>query len=1048
MHGLVNTAVQILITSRFVASAWGTIKKDANVDEEEFVGMHAYPDEVTYALVASAMRHSVNIQRQITHMTDIAPLTPFRGFVRGLLMALLCVAAMSTIALAQETTGTITGTIVDAQGLALPGVSVTADGPRGVSQTTSNGAGAFTLPFLLPGDYSVEASLAGFQTAASPVVQVTVGQTISLAITLQVGNLAEVVQVTAVAPVIDTTSTTTGAVIDSDLLTNIPVGRRLASTLYLAPGVSSGGGTGASNPSIGGSSGLENLFVVDGANITNAGYGALGSYSIVFGSLGNGVTFDFIDQVQVKTGGYEAEFGQSTGGVVNVITKSGTNVFSGNLFSYFSPGGFSGENRQVQSRSGDPTVSIVDAGSNDVGMGFGLPLVRDRLFFYGSYNPQFDTTTLRAAGEHTLESLGDVARKRTTQGYSGKFTYQPNGANRLNLSLFGDPATGAMGPQRSSALLREDTAGFSRLSYGGNNQVLRYEAVPSSSWLMEFQYARANNKIVETPSVDSWSVVDLTGAVRSYSGGIGYYEQGNNGTNQQWSFKSTNVFAGHELRYGFLIEDIAYDNVIQRTGPTFTLPNGERTTTGALVYIYPDANLGRVYRVVRANTGNVRETTQTYASWFVQDSIRMGRLTLNPGLRYEQQSLVGNLADFSWTGNYAPRVGFVYDLRGDGRSRLYANWGRYFSKIPNDLAARALSADAGVTRADYYDANLTNPIPNGVSALNTTTHFIQAGLHPSDFDPDAKSTYMNESVFGYEWEIAPSTSLGLRYITRGFGRILEDVGTAPMAAYFLGLPGLDSVEYFITNVGPNTPTVAPELGASFESVVHDYDSLEATLDRRLRDNWSLQASYRWSRTYGNFEGFFRNDNGQSDPAITSLFDFPTNDPSYVGILRDLVGARGDIRYLGNAGNGPLPNDRTHDFKLYTYRNFENGLNLGLAFSGTSGAPLTAMAANPAYDNSGEIPETPRGGGIQTVDGFKTRVPFSTKTDFHADYGFDTGTGSRLVLVADVFNLFNQRSVTSYDYRTELSLGYENPDFGIANGFRSARSLRLGLRFDF
>src|SRR5207244_8863275 len=105
-----------------------------------------------------------------------------------------------------------------------------------------------------------------------------------------------------------------------------PVGRRFSDTLYLAPGVSSSGNLGSANPSIGGSSGLENQYVVDGVNITNGGYGALGSYSIVFGSLGNGTPYDFMQEVQVKTGGYEAEFGQATGGVINVVTKSGSNT--------------------------------------------------------------------------------------------------------------------------------------------------------------------------------------------------------------------------------------------------------------------------------------------------------------------------------------------------------------------------------------------------------------------------------------------------------------------------------------------------------------------------------------------------------------------------------------------------------------------------------------------------------------------------------------------------------------------------------------------------
>jgi hypothetical protein len=127
-----------------------------------------------------------------------------------------------------------------------------------------------------------------------------------------------------------------------------------------------------------------------------------------------------------------------------------------------------------------------------------------------------------------------------------------------------------------------------------------------------------------------------------------------------------------------------------------------------------------------------------------------------------------------------------------------------------------------------------------------------------------------------------------------------------MVAYDLGLPGTDSVAYILTNPSPATPTLAPELGAAFEDPIHSYDAVEFTLDRRFTGNWSATASYRWSRLNGTFEGFYREDNGQSDPGITSLYDFPTNDPSYTAIGVQQFGYSGDIRFLGEMGKGPLP----------------------------------------------------------------------------------------------------------------------------------------------
>src|SRR6185503_1633816 len=157
---------------------------------------------------------------------------------------------------------------------------------------------------------------------------------------------------------------------------------------------------------------------------------------------------------------------------------------------------------------------------------------------------------------------------------------------------------------------------------------------------------------------------------------------------------------------------------------------------------------------------------------------------------------------------------------------------------------------------------------------------------------------------------------------------------------------------------------------------HKYNSVELTLNRR-GSNWSAMTSYRFSTLRGNFEGFYRDDNGQSDPGISSLYDFPTNDPSYTSIGGKVYGYPGDIRYLGSS-NGILPLDRPHQVKLYGNRNWSSGLNIGGGINLASGKPLTPMAANPNYGSSGEIPEAARGTGIDTVDGFATRTPFESQ----------------------------------------------------------------------
>jgi outer membrane receptor protein involved in Fe transport len=961
----------------------------------------------------------------------------------------LLVASALPCAAQETTTGSISGRIVDAQGLAVPGVTVTITGPQGARSFVTDGAGRFYAPFLTPGTYTVAGELQGFKRVEQQNIAVRLGQQVDLQFTMQVGGLTETVEVTGGSPVVDMSTTTVGATLDEELLRAVPIGRRFSDTLFIVPGVSSGGGTGDANPSVSGGSGLENQYIVDGINISSSGFGALGSYSIVFGSLGNGLPFDFMKEVQVKTAGYEPEFGASTGGVTNVITKSGSNELRGTGFGYVRPEQLERDWNQITTING--TVNTTETRLWDAGAEAGAPIVRNKVFIFGAIDRVFERRTFIAPEDFPLRRLGEVARDREILNYAVKGTWQIAGGHRIDGSVFGDPANGDNGPQRASALLRQDISAFSELQeYGGHNQTVRYDGVLSPRWLLEGSIARSQNDIIEIPSVNDWSVEDRTVTPNIRTGGIGFFEQALDDRNLQYSAKSTHILeagGNHQVRYGITFEDIAYDSTINRTGPSFTLPNGVQTVTGANVQVLPDDTFGRIFRVTRANTSNVRDSRQDYLSLFAQDTWRIrDRLTVTGGVRWDRQKLIGNLADFTWDENIAPRIGATFDPLGTGRMKVFGNWGRFYAKIPNDLAVRALSADAGVTRADYFDASLTRPIPEGVLAAGATRHFIQAGLEASEFDPDMNGTSLDEVVVGAEFEALEGLNVGVRYINRRFNEIVEDIGTAPVAAFLTNQAG--DVEFFITNPSPATPVILPQFGASHEDPIHDYDAVEVHADKRFGDNWSLQSSYRWSRLEGTFEGFFRNDNGQSDPAITSLFDFPTNDPSYTAIAVPQFGARGDIRFLGAAGQGPLPNDRRHQFKVFGNYNFDFGLNLGVGLITNSGQPLTALAAHPVYENGGEIPEGPRGSGFETVDGFRTRTATEFTVDLHGDYAFRLGTGQRIVVLADVFNLFDNDQVVAYDDRTELTVVTPNPDFGARLRFQPPLQVRIGARFEF
>jgi hypothetical protein len=954
----------------------------------------------------------------------------------SLLLGLLLI---GSAAIAQETTsGSLRGRVSDAQNLAVPGATVSVTSAQGTKNFLTDSDGRFFAPYLTPGHYNVRVELAGFRPTEQRNIELRLGQRLDLALVLKVGDLKEDVEVLGAASGVDTTSTTAGSTLHGEVLDRVPIGRRFTDALYIAPGVSSGGGTGAANASISGGSGLENNFIIDGVNISDAGYGAAGSYSTTFKTLGNAITFDFVQEIQVKTAGFEAEFGQSTGGSLNVITKSGTNAFHGSLFGYFRPDGLESSYRQLSSANG--TVNTTGTSVKEVGFTVGGPIVKDRLFFFAAFNPQWESATLVAPTGFPLASLGEVPRDRRIMSYSSKVTYQLSERHRFDLSFFGDPSQGDEGPQRATALTGANTAGFSSLdAYGGNNQTLRYSGVLNPQFFVEASIGRATGVLREVASVDEWSFTDTTVTPNVRTGGIGRYESESNGERLQYSAKATYNLRKHTIRLGGLWEDISYLSVPDVTGPNFVLPGGQQAVTGAVYSAIPDPTFGKIYRVSSAYTANQLDTTQTYLTAFLQDTWQVtNRLTIRPGIRWEEQKLTGVGSGYTFTGAWSPRIGVTFDPTGKGRAKVYGNFGRFYTQYPQDLATRGFSALSAVNSADFFDAGLTRPIPNGVLAGNTLNHIVLSGTNPAQAVPGTKNTYNDEWLFGADYEVRPSLNVGLRYTRRDLRNVVEDVAPAAKVLYDLGIA--QNIVFTIANPKDGFPSTAPYNVGQHETFIRQYDAVELVAEKRLANRWSMQASYRWSKLYGDYEGFYRNDNNQSDPGLTSLADQPINDPSYTEVGTPRFGYRGDIRYLGRLGAGPLPNDRTHQFKVYASGGPFAGFNLGVGTIVGSGQPLTTFALS-------TIPMGPRGSGITTVDGRKDRTPTQYAFDFHADYSFHFGN-QRLQLMADVFNVFNLDGVLAYNPTYELSGHRLNPDYGTITAVQDPRQVRLGVRFEF
>ena len=360
---------------------------------------------------------------------------------------------------------------------------------------------------------------------------------------------------------------------------------------------------------------------------------------------------------------------------------------------------------------------------------------------------------------------------------------------------------------------------------------------------------------------------------------------------------------------------------------------------------------------------------------------------------------------------------------------MFGNFGLFYARMPNDLAARALSADDGISRADYFDASLTRPIPNGTvtqtspAATPVTNHFVLAGVGADTIDPEREALVHPTSSCSASSAKSCRTprrrALHLPQHRRACSRTSRTARWPPTTCGDAAACG--SVEYILTNPSSATPinpallAIAPQFGAvKFDDPVHKYDAVEFTLNRRMSNNWSMMASYRWSRLRGNFEGFYRDDNGQSDPGISSLYDFPTNDPTYTSIGVRQLGYRATSASSATP-NGILPLDRPHQVKLFGNYLFPWGLNLGVGLNLSSGKPLTPMAAEPELrPTAARFPTRRAASGIQTVDGFKTRTPFQSQFDLQAAYNLKLGGRNRITLMADIFNLFNQQTILDYD----------------------------------
>ena len=958
-----------------------------------------------------------------------------------LLLAAALLLAPGTYA---QTTGRIIGQILDAQGAALPGATVTVSSPnlQGTQTQVTDSEGNFRFLSLPPGRYMLKAELASFKPLEQRNVEVGLDRTVTMPLTMQLAGVTETVTVTATQTGVDTTSTVTGVNAGEDLFNRIPVRRDFYAVARVAPGTTED----TVGTAVYGSTGAENQYIIDGLNTTG----------VELGDKGKTLNFDFVQEVEVKTGGLSAEYGRMTGGVVNVITKSGSNLFKGSIFGFGEGGGLQSDDSTRDDRPAT-TTTVTDVTSRaDFGGELGGPLFRDRLWFFGAYNRALEdreTTVIRrlsAPGSPAIDTRVPTSINRHL--FAGKLTYKIAEGQTLSGTAMGDPT------ERDGAIFNisgPETTWKGQREFGATDVVAKYSGVFGSRFLLSGMVARHNESdTFAGPGRDIPQLIDLTVTPNTTEGGFGFF-QDQEFTRDVLKADASSYFGSHDLKFGVDREHIQAANHNYNGGAgqrIYRLVTGGRIYYRHRYYVNDraggyDRNVPSTWQIALPLTS---EPDSYNTSFYVQDSWKAGAgLTINAGVRWEAQDVRSRDREsaFKLHDNWAPRVGFVWDIARNNRSKLYANWGRFFESIPMDINIRAFGGEV-----QCFCYNFTPNASNFLQDPAAPRPESLLGGSTTPVDPDLKGQFLDEWLAGFEYDLGRNLVVGAKYARRDLGRVIEDFLIPAEHNYFIANPG--------SGIGLEMGFYDGVTTAPAQEARRTNTSFELNARKRFADNWQFLASAVFSKLEGNYDGTFQVSTGQLDPNINSAFDYAD--------------------FLVNA-DGILSNDRKVQLKFDGSYEFSNGpltgMNLGLSTHVYSGLPLNAYGYSFAYQNW-EYYLAPRGS--------VGRGPKDWETDLQVRYPIRLGGGTRRVLIqADIFNLFDRQSITQLDERYNLpqdggcagipeafcngdngitTTGNNlTPAFAIADpratatnpdylrkglGFTMPRSIRLGVRFEF
>ncbi len=953
--------------------------------------------------------------------------------------ALVAVMLLALPALAQEQRGSIEGVVKDASGAILPGVTIEVKSTTGATLTTvSDAQGVYRFPSLAPDTYVVNANLSGFGPGKADNVRVGLGEIKKVDFALTVAGVAETVQVTAESPLVDVKQTARQTNIRAEQVALIPHGRDFTTLVTQAPGANQEMKLGGL--SIDGASASENRYIVDGIETTN----------LQSGLSGKNVIVDFIDEVQVKSSGYTAEYGGATGGVINAVTKSGTNDWHGyGLFNWQGNRTSGGQTPAFGATNGTNTgtktlrISLTDQNKAEYikydqddynryepGIALGGPIVRNRAWFFGAYQPAITpidrTVTLRATSQpitvHRKDTVQYVTANQTSQigdklrtrvAYNNSWNKQDG----LLPSLNGTDALGT-NYKKSSTFPNWSVSGnadwivsprFFVGARGGYYLADQFDSnVPVEP---QFSFQSSNVGLLDVPgnlqhptgflSVLSNSKVDRDKQTR------GYFQ-----ADSTWY---ASMAGQHQVKFGVQVDKLGNDVLRGNSRPVVrmfwdqSLSSGSPVQRGTYGYYEVRSNGADPTKGI-ITEGNVHSTG---VGLFAQDSWTLGsRFTINAGIRTEREEVPAyttgpDIPDFGIKFNFsdkiAPRVGFAYDIKGDGRWKAFGSWGVFYDIFKLELPRGSFGGDKWLSfyytldQADYTSLLSASSCPTVSQAIGSSGTcggtLIRGPIdfrHPSfgsdAIEPDLKPMRSQEATFGVDHELNNIMAVSVHYVHKQLDRAVEDTGSLDA----------DGNEIYIIANPSEGLTAAAFPGVSMPKPKRQYDGVEFAFDKRLANRWFLRTSYLWSRLNGNYSGLSQSDeNGRTSPNVGRGYDYPIM----------MFDGNGQPNY------GPLATDRPHQFKAQFIYQVPVGLSLGLNQYVASGIPVSREAAVLPTSN---YPVQYLGRGS---DG---RTPMYSQTDLYLQHEFRLGTRG-IQLNFTVQNLFNQQTATS-KFVTQLRSG--------------------------